>query len=175
MTTPTATACRTCQAILWTADACPCIRCGWTLCLTCAAGAGCAHGGDHAPPGWAIRLSSGVWSASSSTWKGRRMHERAGAARLHRLVLSPKPGDAHLELWVGVRNRGALPPDLTPGQELELLLNGHPLVRGLVVGHRDQDGGVLLYVPASAQGWGIGKAGGAWWAPEAPPAAGAPA
>lgn len=164
MTGPLMTPCATCATFLFPAQLHPCAKCRLPLCLVCAAGAGCQEGFDHAPPGWALKLSSGVWSASSSTWKGRRIHERAGPAFLRRVVLSPRPGEARVELYVKGRGVGALPPDLRNGQQLELLLNGQALLRGLVVGHKLEQHplGVVLYVPAQALGWGIGTAGGGW-------------
>lgn len=155
-----------------------CIKCAAILCPECAVGGGCSRTGEHAPAGWALRTATGVWSCSSSTWQGRRAHERATAVTLYQVQLSAVPHLARLELHVATPSRELLPVDLNVGQLVELLLNGGTVLDGAVAGWKPHEGGLLLAVRARAVGFGVGLEGGGWYRPEpaaAPDQDGSPA
>lgn len=126
--------CAVCRELGLRKDRVACSRCGGVLCLTCAAGAGCPRGQDHAPAGWSVRTATGVWAASPRFWPGRQLHRRAVRVHLqgfHAVADEGGHPTAGALLWVECRNRGMLPPDLEEGQPVQVLVNGWAVLSAL--------------------------------------------
>lgn len=155
MSTPTMSRCRECGSVGPVELLVTCAKCATHLCVECAVGAGCGGGGDHAPPGWSVKLLSGTWSCGEF-WPGRRLHGRVTAAGLRGVVLQ-NPG-ATLSLWVDAPTLELVPPDLALGRPVLLAWNGRPFAGGPVTSADHGEGGLILTVQAPLAGVGDASA-----------------